>query len=159
VGCPPRGWYSFFDLGFVPRCLALYTSSRELGASSLLGVGPFILLRPAPHPYCGALRVRCRCIVASLPRHLGHGVLAHLDTSALRKRVVSWLENKRRRQRVTTFVVAHFLDAPCGPPTFWVPPCVLSSSIHPSGENEPAHIHMERGRGTGCGSSWSRPSP
>ena len=38
--------------------------------------------------------------------------------------LVAGKERKKWRKQATTFVVTHFLDAPLGPPTFWVPPRV-----------------------------------
>ena len=46
----------------------------------------------------------------------------------------------------------HFLDAPVGPPTAWVPPCVSPSSIPPSSELE-LPSRKERGRCSGIGIS------
>jgi len=44
---------------------------------------------------------------------------------------------ERWEKRATTNVVAHFRDALCGPPTYWVPPRVSPSSVPPSNDDKP----------------------
>jgi len=63
----------------------------------------------------------------------------------------SWGRGKREGQKqATTKVVARFRDAPVGPPTSWVPPCVPPSISPQSSQMETAHIPLERG-GAGVG--------
>jgi len=86
-------------------------------------------------------RRRC-CVGVLLPRRLGCDDWICWRWGRVGS--VGW-NRMEGRKRTTTFVVAHFLDALCGPPTFWVPPWVLPSPIRPSRKNEPAHIPTERG--------------
>lgn len=52
-------------------------------------------------------------------------------------KIVRVSQGKRdERKRATTNVVAHFRDAPYGPPISWVPPCGPPSPDPPSSENE-----------------------
>jgi len=52
------------------------------------------------------------------------------------------------RKRTTTFVVARFLDALCGPPTFWVPlEFFLPLSVRRGKKSRPTSLQRGEGHG------------
>jgi len=60
---------------------------------------------------------------------------------------ISWGQGKSdERKRATTFVVAHSCDTPTGPPTCWVPPCVLPTTP-PSRARSSQPTSLWRGEG------------